>query len=266
MTIASTSTSSPSQGLLFSFLEMNIEIENMRKLSAGFLEETSFYSVIPMWQQELSSYQMSRATASFPWTIGESKPIRTIPSIGKYECGGDGSHTVIGEVSAKWEIQLVRLKGKKKNHAPSLFSLNGLASTKVRILEVMTEGERELARWRFEIGDFQSPGCHFHVQVLGDHDDEKFPKSLAVPRLPGIMVTPMDALEFLLAELFQDEWKNKTSRSSDALTAWAACQRKRLTKVLEWQQTQLSTGSGSPWTLLKGGRPDSDLLTKASQS
>lgn len=258
--MTTTSTSPHTQGLFFSFSEMNIEIENMKKLSADFLEPTSYHYILPMWQRELSSYQKSLTTTIFSWTIGESKPIRTIPSIGKYECGGDGALTVIGEVSAKWEIQLVRLKEKKKNHAPSLFALTGLASTKVRILKVTAEGEQELARWRFEIGDFQSPGCHFHVQVLGNDDDEKFPKSLAVPRLPGIMVTPMDALEFLLAELFQDEWKHKTSRSSDALTAWAGCQRKRLTRVLEWQKAKLSAGSGSPWTLLKGGKPDSNLL------
>ena len=254
------------QGLFFSFLEMNIEIENMKKLSATFLEDSSTHSVLPMWQRDLLSYRASRTTGIHPWTIRESKPIRTKPSNGEYQCGGNGHHKVFGEVSAKWEIQLVRLKGKKKHYAPSLFSLNGLASTKVRILEVRGTEEIELARWRFEIGDSQSPGCHFHVQVLGDDNDVMFPRTLDVPRLPGIMVTPMDALEFLLAELFQDEWKKITSRSSDALAAWAACQRKRLTKVLEWQQTTLSTGSGSPWTLLKISKPDSDLLIKESQS
>jgi len=239
---------------------MNSEIENMRRLSGDFLEQESFYSVIPMWQKELASYQSSRTAGCYSWSINEAKPIRTVPSIGAYECGGDGPHTVVGEVSAKWEIQLFKVKQKKKSHPYQLFVLDGLASTRVRILEFVDGAERELARWRFEVGDSQSPGCHFHVQVLGNDDDEKFPKSLAVPRLPGIMVTPMDALGFLLAELFQDDWKRKTSKSSDALSAWAACQRKRLTKVLDWQQAQLSSGIGSPWSLLKSSRPNSDLL------
>ena len=211
------------------------------------------------------SYQRSGATGTYPWAIDKSRPIRTKHSCGEYQHGGAGHHTVVGEISAKWEIQLVRSRGMRKQDTPSWFSLYGLASTRIRILEVTATEEIELARWRFEIGDSQSPGCHFHVQILGDDNDVMFPKTLDVPRLPGIMVTPMDALEFLLAELFQDDWRRQSLRKSDALASWAAFQRKRLIKVLGWQQHKLSTGNGSPWTLLKQGKPDWDLLIKDSQ-
>jgi len=251
------------KGLFFSFAEMNIEIENMSKLASQFLEENSFYNVVPTWQLDLRNYQASRATTEFSWVIQEANPVRTKPSMGEHRVGGGGGHNVIGELSAIWRIRLIRLSGQKKLSLPSLFSLVGIASTRVRILEMSNAGnQNELARWRFEVGDAQSPGCHFHVQVLGGDGDSLFPKTLEVPRLPGILITPMDALEFLLGEIFQDCWRRETSKSCDAMTQWSGCQKKRLTRVLKWQRDHLETGSGSPWTWLKGRKPEADLLIK----
>jgi hypothetical protein len=251
------------QGLYFSFAEMNIEIESMKKLASRFLDEKTSQWILPAWQKDLKSYQKSGTGKAHEWAIQQAAPFTTKFSDGKYEPDGKGGHIIFGELSAVWEIQVVELERKKKAELPPLFSLVGNASTKVRICKFNDTGVPiELARWRFEVGDARSPGCHFHVQVLGGEADTVFPKSLPVPRLPGLMVTPMDGLEFLLGEIFQEEWRREVSKSSTAITSWAGGQRKRLTKLLEWQKEHLERSNGSPWTWLKGQKPQADLLMK----
>jgi hypothetical protein len=73
----------------------------------------------------------------------------------------------------------------------------------------------------------------------------------------------MDALEFVLAELFQEEWVKHVAQENDAIRNWAGCQRERLIKLLKWQQDRLEKHSGSPWTSLKAAKPDADLLVGA---
>jgi len=54
------------------------------------------------------------------------------------------------------------------------FRVTGNASTKVSILQSREDGREQLAMWRFEIGHDTAPGCHFHVQVLGESADPPF--------------------------------------------------------------------------------------------
>ncbi len=114
--------------------------------------------------------------------------------------------------------------------------------------------------WRMEIADDASPGCYFHVQVLGEEDRPPFPKSLSVPRLPGFFVTPPFVLEFVLGELFQDEWKREAVRESDSLKMWRPIQLKRLANFLRWQRDKLRDSQGSPWVVLKSLQPDANLF------
>jgi len=127
----------------------------------------------------------------------------------------------------------------------------------------MEEPAKEIARWTIEVGDAVSPGCHFHTQIELDPPDNKFPKALSVPRLPGILHTPMDALELLLSELFQDRWLQVASEGTDFVKTWANCQKSRLINVLEWQKNELAKSSGSPWTMLKKQKPALDMLVGA---
>ena len=52
------------------------------------------------------------------------------------------------------------------------------------------------------------PGCFFHASILGESkiEGDLFPKSLSVPRFPSIFFTPVGVMEFVLGELFQQEW------------------------------------------------------------
>lgn len=252
------------QGIQFSFGAMLREIESMRALAKPFLEEVSFYRVIPAWKQNLANFENDphRNGARMIWQIPENDPIQTKLSNGEYEPNDRrGEHNVFGRISGVWDIRKLEAKGKKKNFRSPNFILFGIASTKISVWSQEEDNvAKELARWTVEIGSTSSPGSHFHTQIDLDDEDNKFPKSLSVPRLPGVLHTPMDALDFLLGELFQDRWYQHVSRQSDPVQTWANCQRTRLVRLLGWQSQKLSAASGSPWAMLKRQKPELNIF------
>jgi len=71
----------------------------------------------------------------------------------------------------------------------------------------------------------------------------------------------MAALEFLLAELFQEAWRRHVSAETDALKSWRAIQRERLRKLFEWQShTVAGLNQASPWSTLKLAKPPADIF------
>jgi hypothetical protein len=240
---------------------MEREIGNMRQLAKQFITRTSYARIILDWQQQLSNFKNRLPGSVLHWDIPETDPIQTIVSCGQYEPSGRKGRDVFGRVSGSWEITIPNVIGKKKGVAQKTFVLLGLASTKVTVWANYEDKEpEEIARWTVEIGDASSPGCHFHTQITLDDVDHKFPEFLSVPRLPAFLHTPMDALDFLLAELFQEEWYQHTSRGNDVLLHWASCQRNRLEKLLEWQLHKIKGTSGSPWTNFKRQKPPLNLF------
>ena len=142
---------------------------------------------------------------------GESRSthhcVREQPRV--YEPGGGGAEDVIGEITSSWAISPWTDKSLKRGTLVPIFRLTGNASIRVRILRenAVNAEVTELAMWRMELGAEESPGCFFHIQVLGHKETPPFPASLSVPRLPALAFTPMAALEFLLGELFQAAWR-----------------------------------------------------------
>ena len=252
------------QGLRFSFADMAREIKNMSSLAKKFLSIESSEQIIPNWLQALEAVRV-RTVERYPWEISKNRPIETIVSIGKYEAGQrQGEHSVIGRISGQWVID-VPPKNKGSKAPADYFVLRGLASTNISIWSVDPDkpgSTSEIARWTVDIGSADHPGCHFHTQIDLDEDSPMFPKSLSVPRLPSPFLTPMDALDFLLSEIFQDVWFKHVSAESDFATNWAACQRRRLVRLLKWQIERLEKLGGSPWTSLKRQKPEPDLFTR----
>ena len=247
------------EGLRFSFSDMEKEIENLRQLAKPFLDTNTYEWILLKWKKELSNFRLANPGAHTTWEISEENPIRTKISDGEYEPKPKkGGLKVFGQLSCKWDIHLSGEVKKRGNPSP-YFVLLGLASSKITI---WSDGESpsEIARWTIEVGDANSPGCHFHTQIDLDAGDHKFPKALCVPRFPSVLHTPMDALEFLLSELFQDRWLEVSSAGHDAVKTWANCQRSRLVNLLDWQRTKLKESSGSPWTMLKKQKPSLDML------
>jgi hypothetical protein len=240
-------------GLRFSFADMEREIDNLGKLAEQFLTVESSQFVMPAWKQQLVNFKNSQPKPTLRWEIPHERPIQTKASEGAYEREPRrGGLTVYGTISVVWEISVEKSSGSGSNPT---FLLTGLASTKIKIWQCHHEHPFEIARWTLDIGDTTSPGCHFHTQIQLDPADNKFPGSLSVPRFPAFLHTPMDALDFLLGELFQSEWYERVSRSSDPLRHWNGCQKERLTRMLGWHARTINEAKGSPWIALKRKKP-----------
>lgn len=163
---------------------------------------------------------------------------------------------VWAEVSSTWE--LARKGGRKSN----VLIVSGLASTRVSVVQSTNGDSERIALWRMEIGDDKSPGSYFHVHVQGADASLPFPSWLEVPRLPGHLCTPAVALEFVLGELFQDEWAQHVSQSLDPIQNWGALQKRRLEAYFNWQLATLADPDGLtvPWSALKRAQPTTTLI------
>lgn len=175
-----------------------------------------------------------------------SAPLRTKRSYGEYEPDGAGEHNVFGTLSFVWRVAVDGAPGRRE------LILNGLMSTTVQIANA-TSGN-VLASWNFDIGNNESPGCHFHVQACWpkEANRERWPEdpaSINIPRLPVPITLPTDALEFLLGELFQDTWPPHRARFPNPYQA------KRLISIFQWQIKKLESGGSAAWHALKAAKP-----------
>ena len=234
------------------------EVSSFAALADDFIAPKS-KTVLAEASKQLEGYRNSTTAAAFDWEISDQNPLTTIKSK-SYEPGDGGQRFLVGEISAKWRIR--KEQPTKKSRVSSHFNLIGLASTRVRLrcLNPNDEAAEEIAMWRMEIADSKSPGCYFHVQILGQTDEFPFPSSLPIPRLPNILMTPASVAEFVLGELFQDSWAPHVARQTPHLNRWAPIQKARLSRLLNWKLEQLSKTNGSPWSSLKVAKPNADLF------
>ena len=176
------------------------------------------------------------------------RPLRTEPTR-DYEPGPrSGGLKVYALISGKWELRTVGREGPRRKIA-----FVGKASA---VIELWPEnclwGEEHerpdrLARWRIELGTHDAPGCYFHIQILGDHNESPFPKAVPIPRLPSPFVTPMAAVEFALGELFQDRWQEEARQARDPQRRWRSIQQRRWSSLLTWQKDLITRRTSSPW-------------------
>ncbi|WP_169398075.1 hypothetical protein [Pseudonocardia xinjiangensis] len=184
-------------------------------------------------------------------------------STGEYMPDARGELHVHAVITYIWQLRPVRVKG--NNRAAKRVELAGKASTCIRLLEgdpVANSQESEVAMWRMEVADDSSPGSYFHVQILGREEDEKFPHSLDVPRLPGALVSPFACAEFILAELFQERWSAHADRDFQDVRDWRTVQARRLRRQLNWHLEEIERTAGSPWSSWKRAKPPSTLFLK----
>jgi len=246
----------------FTFSEIDEEIDALSKVAAGFIAKRSS-RVLGDLRTMLNGIRSAPAGRSHFWNIPEGGPLCTEPSWGDYEPGSEGQHNVFASVTSTWQIEpLGQHNPGSRPHRK--FTLVGIASTRIRIIKgTPDEPQEELAMWRMEVGDDASPGCHFHVQVLGEQDVPPFPHSLSIPRLPGLAITPMAAFEFVVGELFQDKWREHAGNETNDMKRWQPIQRRRLIRLLQWQKAAVENASGSPWTALKIAKPEADLFSRS---
>ena len=181
--------------------------------------------------------------------------LHTRPS-NKYEAGGRrGGQKIRAVISGTWDL---RPLGKGE------IEFCGIASTRIA-LYASDKPKTRLAMWRLELGDEKSPGCYVYAHILGDSVDPRFPKSLPIPRLPSLFVTPMSAIEFVLGELFQDEWAKATASNAKHVQNWRALQKKWLQQLFLWYQDQIERMGSSSWVALKEAKPEDDIFLPKSR-
>ena len=218
-------------GILFPIKDALIELESAKAVAGEFLENEEL--VFAQMRTQLEGLRDER-TGHLSWRILPSQPLRTVVSDGEYD-RGRGGRAVRGTLSFLWEIGRVRPKRK-------------------------TNDEREREWERKRVREEKRERCHFHVQIRGEEEDGPFPRTLSVPRLPSCLATPMAVLEFMLAELFQERWKRHVFSETDPLKRWRAIQRKRFSKLLDWQRREVSSADRSPWSALKSAKPPQDIF------
>lgn len=258
-------------GLAFSYAQMLKEIQWMKSLADEFLA-AEHRGVLQQCHDELTSIRGSRTDRVQYWEIREEWPIKTRVSGGEYRASGkDSGRPVFGTLSFRWGVKNVD----KSVKSQASFYLVEEATTSIQVFD--EETSRVVARWQIEVGDANSPGCHFHSSMTerqykmssddgsAEEFDESnqtetheplFPEWLKVPRLPSLLVTPMDGLEFLLGELFQIEWNRSISRDSFNMSSWANSQGERLARLLTWKLKQIGEPDTTPWMALKKAKPE----------
>lgn len=244
--------------LRFAFQEALDEVSSFAELSKKYIAPAAS-DVLSRFRGALETYRNQKTEKPMDWVIPESAPLVTVAAR-EYEPDNGGQRVVVGEITAKWQIK--RASPAKKQMPAKYFDLVGIASTRVRLKYPATthEPEQEIAMWRMEVADTKAPGCYFHTQILGQSDDLPFPKSVPVPRLPSIILTPPAVAEFVLAELFQDAWEPHIAAHVPHLQRWAPIQHRRFERLLQWKIEQLKKTSGSPWSSLKAAEPDANLF------
>ena len=238
-------------GLRFKIAELERETKALKTMGTGFLDSQSVWAL----DKFLSNLRSIGGASETGVCTLELQSLRTTPST-KYEPdsrqGGKKIHAVISGI---WNVRPLGRLGRPNRE----IEFCGKASTRIE-LYASTDPCLRLAMWRLELGAEDSPGCYFHAQILGDSDEPPFPKSLPIPRLPSIFVTPMSAVEFVLGELFQDSWAKVTTSNSGEAPYWRARQQHRLESLFSWYQSKLDNLLLSPWMALKEAKPDAGLF------
>ena len=236
-------------GLRFPLQDLIEETKHLQKIAGDLLDQEDSW-VLDRFVSDLEGARRADESSVLSLRL---QPLRTRVT-GAYEQGARaGKEKVFARITGTWDL---RANGQARRPGRTV-EFSGIASTKVEIRNDLNR----LAMWRIELGSKDSPGSYFHNQILGDCEKPPFPKSLPIPRLPSLFVTPMAAVEFVLGELFQDKWGEATSRSRHPQKRWGAIQRIRLRALLDWQRRQIDQGDGgSPWMALKVGKPDAALF------
>jgi hypothetical protein len=188
------------------------------------------------------------------WQIDSADPLWTIVSEGECERDGKGK-SLVGCLSFVWTV---RGDGKKQVELVD----DGKASTVISIHEVDDSGadlpnnreDRCIQAWNLDVVTSQgAPGPAFHAQVQNT-------ASIPVPRLPSLLVSPADCLDFLLGELFQDRWRQHQMQNV-RIRSFSKYQQSRFQALLEEHLAWLNqVGDSSAWTSLKDQRPNDTLF------
>lgn len=245
-----------------SISEVCEEIRHLKDAASDLLAPSAV-GVLAEFERALQAIVWKEPGTVTPWELRRDNPLMTIISEGEFCHGGKvGAHHCLAEISSIWCITPVKPPRKQKITS---FKVVDIASVHVEIFEAINKKKASaLGSWRMELGAPDAPGCFFHTQILAEKErsEAPFPHSLDIPRLPGFLFTPMAVTEFVLAELFQDKWRDPARQVRHEIKGWARIQRDRLLKTFLWHIRRTLEASGSPWMHLKSGIPAVDWFVR----
>jgi hypothetical protein len=245
------------RGLIFPFAELRSECETLKTYASEVLDKHTVW-VLDQARSDLESIQgQGSSERTVPWAISERNPLCTIWSVGESQPENSSKHRIRAKLSFVWKIRPLR---EKKEKTSKYFLLDGLASTRIALVEEGDQSEHCLAQWTVDVGDHQSPGTHFHFQLIGVEEPPFFPKSLDIPRFPTPVMSPFLAMDFVIGELFQDRWARHSAAESPDSRRWRNLHQERLKRFFEWQKECVTQCTGSPWMALKRAKPPHDLF------
>lgn len=238
-------------GFRFLSSELEQEIKALSKMSAPFFERS--------WPQNLTAF-LSNFQSIKSQPVGSRHELvlhslRTRISEGEYEARTKRKgKKIYAIISGIWQIR-VHSSGPKQQ-----LEFCGKASLTTEIFALSEPCER-LAMWQLDLGAKESPGCYVHAQIPWGFDAHSpGQNSIPIPRLPCFFVTPMSAVEFVLGELFQDEWRQSVQRTTGETNIWYRLQKKWLKCLFMWYLGELEGEKGesslSPWIIVKTAKPD----------
>jgi hypothetical protein len=243
--------------LRFRFAELVREVSTLRVITRDYLDSSTLWA-LDRFKEQLE--HIWEAVPEATTTILTLPSLSTIVSPGHYEpIGGTGSMHVYAKISGTWEVKPVGHHSKKeKGRQKRSLEFCGIASTRIELYE---EGADtiSIAMWKMELGDSLSPGCYFHVHVLGD-GESPFPKAVSVPRLPSLFITPMAVVEYVIGELFQDRWAQAVAEENGDILHWRSLQKERFIRLFNWQKSSLEAAISTPWMTLKAAKPPGELF------
>ena len=240
--------------LRFPFSELVRETRTLQSIARSFLDPST------TWVLDQFNSQLERTWGAQEAQVRlELRPLRTRPNKGAHEAGDRrGRQSVYAVISGTWDVMPL---GPRRSRTRRELAFSGIASTRVELYD-RNDVNTRLAMWRLELGADDAPGCYFHVQILGDSGDPPFPSSIPIPRLPSLFVTPMSAIEYVLGEIYQDEWAQETARDTEELLRWRGLQQQRLHCLFTWYQDKTQGSLSSPWMNLKSAKPDESMFIR----
>jgi hypothetical protein len=258
----------PEPGVQFSCEQLRDEVDVLEEIGDDFLA-AGYREVLGNFREQVGALIGARGLGSL--AIDRRWPVTTLPCNGGYERReGGAQRELYATVSCLWQV-LPLGSPRKKAQADRLVAVAGTASTVVSLLRPSEDGAELVASWRMEIGNPDSPGAHFHVQIprsqIGDEDagileEPPWPHWLPVPRFPAPPTTPIAAVEFVLAEIFQDRWAQMAGSDHRSLPRWNRIHLSRYQAFLAWQRRVLERDTAAtPLLALKGALPDADMFT-----
>lgn len=234
-------------GLIFPFKDFIDECATLKAYASEVLDGHTTW-VLDQARDTLTNIQSQPTERIIRSSIPKENPLCTSWSDGESQPGNNSRHKIRAELSFAWDIRPFIEQKEKKRKPLKHFTLCGLASTCIALVK---EEDQALAQWNVDIGDYQSPGTHFHFQLGG---------ALDIPRLPALVMSPFLAMEFIIGELFQDRWKELAAAESPHSNRWRSLHRERLLRFFRWQAECVENGTGSPWMSLKRAKPRRDLF------